>query len=65
MSDRSERFTIWHGLFRGESAAVLSGLAKTIVPSKIGSREGLAGHVFPEPTFLTEFKFKSESTTCC
>lgn len=55
MKKEPERFTIWHGLFLGESFALLVALATTIVPTKAGSKYGIAGHFFAEPTFLQEF----------
>ena len=55
MKNDAESFTVWHGLFLGEFCALLIALATTILPTKTGSKHGIAGHFFEEPTFLQEF----------
>jgi hypothetical protein len=55
MKNEPERFAVWHGLFLGESCALFIALATTIVPSKTGSKTGISGHFFKEPTFIQEF----------
>ena len=55
MKNGPESFTIWHGLLFAEFFALLVALATTIVPTKTGSKYGIAGHFFEEPTFLQEF----------
>ena len=55
MKNEPEKFTVWHGLFLGETFALLVALATTIVPSKTGSKTGISGHFFEEPTFMQEF----------
>ena len=54
MSGQPQRFTFWHGLLLAEGAAVLIGLASTIVPGKSGSRFGISGYFFAQPTFVQE-----------
>lgn len=55
MKPNPDKFTIWHGLLLGEGFTLLVALATTVVPSKTGSRFGIAGHFFDEPTFWQEF----------
>ena len=55
MKNEPENFTIWHGLLLGEFFALLVALATTITPTKTGSKYGISGHFFEEPTFLQEF----------
>jgi len=55
MKDQPEKFTLWHGVLLGEFFALLVALATTIIPTKTGSKYGIAGHFFEEPTFLQEF----------
>ena len=55
MKNDSESFTVWRGLFLGEFCALLIALATTVLPTKTGSKYGIAGHFFEEPTFLQEF----------
>ena len=54
MKNEPESFTVWHGLVLCESFALLVALATTIVPSKTGSKNGISGHFFENPTFLQE-----------
>jgi uncharacterized membrane protein len=51
MTNKTERFTVWHGLFLAEGTAVLIGLIMPITPSKTGSNRGLAHFIFPEPSY--------------
>ena len=55
MEKEPENSTIWHGLLYGEFFSVLVALATTILPTRSGSRYGIAGHFVDEPTFLQEF----------
>ncbi len=54
MSNGSERFTIWHGLFLAEGASLMIALLMPITPSKIGSNRGIAELLIHEPTYLQE-----------
>ncbi len=54
MSAETNRFTVWHGLFLAEGAALLIGLLMPITPSKIGSDRGLAHLFISEPSYLQQ-----------
>ncbi len=54
MSNGTQRFTIWHGLFLAEGAALMIALLMPITPSKIGSDRGIADLLIHEPTYLQE-----------
>jgi hypothetical protein len=55
INNRPITFSVWHGLFLVEVIAVVIGIAMTITPSKTGSKYGVAGHFFDEPTIIQEF----------
>lgn len=54
MSNGSQRFTFWHGLFLAEGASLMIALLMPITPSKIGSNRGIAELLIHEPTYLQE-----------
>ena len=54
MSNGTQRFTIWHGLFLVEGAALMIALLMPITPSKTGSDRGIADFLIPNPTYLQE-----------
>lgn len=54
MGNGIQRFTIWHGLFLAEGAALLIALLMPITPSKTGSKRGLADLLIPDPSYLQE-----------
>ncbi len=54
MPEEPQRFTIWHGLFLAEGAAVMIALLMPITPSKTGSVRGLPHLLLPEPTYVQE-----------
>lgn len=54
MSNGSQRFTFWHGLFLAEGASLMIALLMPITPSKIGSNRGIAELIIHEPTYLQE-----------
>lgn len=54
MSNGTNRFTIWHGLFIAEGTALMIALVMPISPSKIGSGRGLAHFLIPEPSYLQQ-----------
>ncbi len=54
MSKGTQRFTIWHGLFLAEGAALMIALLMPITPSKTGSDQGIADFLIPNPTYLQE-----------
>ena len=52
--DQEEEFTVWHGLFLAEGAALMIGLVSPITPSRTGSDRGIAHFFFAEPSYLEE-----------
>jgi hypothetical protein len=54
MSNGTQRFTIWHGLFLAEGAALMIALLMPITPSKTGSGRGLAHFLIPDPTYFEQ-----------
>lgn len=54
MSNGTERFTFWHGLFLAEGAALMIALLMPKTPSKTGSDRGLADHLISNPSYLQE-----------
>lgn len=54
MGDKTERFTVWHGLLLAEGAALLIALLMPITPSKTGSDRGLAHYIIPDPSYLQQ-----------
>lgn len=54
-SDESAPLTVWRGLLLVEFTALLIALASTVVPTKTGSKTGISGFFFENPTFVQEF----------